>query len=197
MQWIWRAAGAAGSCCSDGSGRKISRLRIGITDTTSARSYTMRAITPRSTAIAAAVTALAICACGSNEPRPTEELTRARVLIDQADKAGARQYASADLQAARDKLRRADSIVEQDTKAARRLAVQASLDAELAAARTRSGKAESAAEEIAASVSTLRDEAARGGGSSMAPRQQQPSQQSQQPQPQQQPPPRQPQEQQP
>ncbi len=115
-------------------------------------------------AVAAALAALGV-GCGSNETRPTEELTRARTLIDQAERTGGRQFASAELQMAREKLRRADAAAQEEEHAvARRLAVEASLDAELAAAKSRSGQAEAAAEEIAASVSTLRDEAARSGG---------------------------------
>jgi hypothetical protein len=120
-------------------------------------------------AVAAAFAALG-AGCASNEARPTEELTRARTLVDQAERTGARQFASAELQSARDKLRRADAAAEEEEHAvARRLAVEASLDAELAAVKSRSGQAEAAAEEVAASVATLRDEAARGYGAAPAP----------------------------
>ena len=120
----------------------------------------------RNTAIAVVAVLAALGAgCGSNEARPTEELTRARTLIDQAERTGARQFASAELQMAHEKLRRADAAAEEEEHAvARRLAVEASLDAELAAAKSRSGQAEAAAEEVAASVSSLREEAARSGG---------------------------------
>ncbi len=138
----------------------------------------------RHTAIAVAAALAALGAgCGSNEPRPTEELTRARTLIDQAERTGARQFASAELQMAHEKMRRADAAAEEEEHAvARRLAVEASLDAELAAAKTRSGQAEAAAEEIAASVSTLRDEAARSGGNTN-PVTTQPNQPQKEPQP--------------
>ncbi|HKZ73344.1 MAG TPA: DUF4398 domain-containing protein [Steroidobacteraceae bacterium] len=139
----------------------------------------------RNAAMAAAAVAVAGIGCASNEPRPTEDLTRARVLIEQAGKAGAQQYASAELQSARDKLRRADTVVEDDTAEARRLAVEASLDAELAAAKTRSGKAKTAAEEVAASVATLREEAARGAGAQQNPDMQQGPATQQNPAPQQ------------
>ena len=133
------------------------------------------------TAIAVAAVLAALGAgCGSNEARPTEELTRARTIIDQAERTGARQHASSELQMAHEKLRRADAAAEEEENAvARRLAVEASLDAELAAAKSRSGQAEAAAEEVAASVSTLRDEAARSGSSTNP----SPSQPTKEPQP--------------
>jgi hypothetical protein len=130
-------------------------------------------------AVVAALAALG-AGCGSNEARPTEELTRARTLIDQAERTGARQFASAELQMAHEKLRRADAAAQDEEHAvARRLAVEASLDAELAAAKSRSGQAEAAAEEVAASVATLRDEAARSSSSTNPT----PSQPSKEPQP--------------
>jgi len=50
--------------------------------------------------------ALASCAAG---PPPSEELTRARALVDQADKGLAGRYAAADLQRAHDELSAADA----------------------------------------------------------------------------------------
>lgn len=125
-------------------------------------------VTKRNAAItvAAALAAL-VAACASNEERPTGELARARTLVDQARQSDAQQFASADLQNAQDKLRQADSAADKERYAdARRLAVEASLDAELAVAKTRTGKAEAAAEEVAASLSTLQQEAARSSGAS-------------------------------
>lgn len=139
----------------------------------------------RNAAAIAVIAALAALGtgCGSNEPRPTEELTRARTLIDQAERTGARQFASAELQMAHEKMRRADAAAEEEEfVVARRLAAEASLDAELAAAKSRSGQAEAAAEEVAASVATLRDEAARS-GSATTPSSPPPSNPSNPPQP--------------
>lgn len=110
-----------------------------------------------------AVLAATLAGCASNEPRPTEELTRARTLIEQARESGAYQFAATEVQNAQDKLAKAESAADKERHAdARRLAVESSLDAELAVAKSRSGKAEAAAEQVAASVETLRQEAARG-----------------------------------
>ena len=38
--------------------------------------------------------------CATQGPQPTEEMTRARTLIEQADRSGAQRYAAADLQRA-------------------------------------------------------------------------------------------------
>ena len=48
--------------------------------------------------------------CASEGPRPVEQLTRARTLIDAADRGGnAQRYAAADLQRAHDELANANS----------------------------------------------------------------------------------------
>ena len=118
----------------------------------------------RNVVAAFAAVLAALTGCAANEPRPNDELVRARTLIEQARQSGANQFASTEAQNAQDKLQRAEVAADKKQHAvARRLAVQASLDAELASARTRSGKAEAAAEEVQASVATLRQEAERRG----------------------------------
>ena len=49
---------------------------------------------------------LLLAACAAEAERPTADMTRASTLIEQAEKAGAQQYAAAELQQARDKLHR-------------------------------------------------------------------------------------------
>jgi Domain of unknown function (DUF4398) len=124
----------------------------------------MTVFTRRNAAFAfVAVSAALASGCATREDRPTEELTEARTLIDHARQSGANEYASREVQSAQDKLHQAELAADRKNHAvARRLAVEASLDAQLATARTRSGKAESAAEQVEASVRTLREEAARG-----------------------------------
>src|ERR1700744_6508609 len=46
--------------------------------------------------------------CATEGPPPSEELTRAQTVIDQADKAGVQRYAAADLQRAHDELSNAE-----------------------------------------------------------------------------------------
>jgi hypothetical protein len=100
--------------------------------------------------------ALALAACASSPP-PIAELSRAHTLVEQAEQGGAQQFAAADLDSARHKLQLAD---QKDTKpeAALRLAREASIDAQVAVARARVGKAEQAVAEVNASVESLRRE---------------------------------------
>lgn len=110
--------------------------------------------------IAAAVGLLSV-GCAST-PRPTAEITRARTLIEQAEKAGAQRYAAVELDQARNKLRLAEAAAN-DGKSdeGRARANEAAADAELAMARTNSGEAKKAAEEVQDSTDTLRRETER------------------------------------
>jgi hypothetical protein len=107
--------------------------------------------------------AIGIVAAGcASTPRADPEITRARTLIEQAEKAGAQQYAAVELDHARDKLRLADAA-NKDGKGdeARARANEAAADAELAMARANSGEAKKAAQEVHESTETLRQEAER------------------------------------
>jgi uncharacterized protein DUF4398 len=87
------------------------------------------------------------CASGA-PPKPTKEYTQAQSLVEQAEKAGAQRYAADDLKAARDKLERSRKAAEKgDQEQASQLATEASLDAQVAAARTSTGKAKQAVEQ--------------------------------------------------
>lgn len=119
----------------------------------------------RNVFIAGLAAAALAAGCASKPPRPTEEMARAQTLVDQAEQAGAQQYAAAELSSAREKLQRADDASEKgNTVAAERLASEATADARLAVARTNAGKARSAAGEVNQSVETLRREATRNSG---------------------------------
>jgi hypothetical protein len=108
------------------------------------------------------ITCVLAGACATQGPQPTEELTRARTLIDQADKAGAQSYAAADLQRAHDELASAE-LANGAGKAdsARRYAEAAAADADLAAARAAAGQAQHAAQQVGQGNETLRQEADR------------------------------------
>jgi membrane-bound lytic murein transglycosylase len=110
--------------------------------------------------IAAAI-GIVSAGCAST-PRPDPEITRARTLVEQAEKAGAQQYAAVELDQARNKLRLATAANE-DRKydEARARANEAAADAELALARTNSGEAKKAADQVQESTDTLRQEAQR------------------------------------
>ena len=112
-------------------------------------------------AAGAAASALA-ASCASQGPRPNDELTKARTVIEQADKGNAQRYAAADLQRAHDELSEADRAVATGKyDEARYLAQRAEADADLATARGNAGEAQQAAHEVTESNSTLQQEADR------------------------------------
>ena len=114
------------------------------------------------TRIAILFAAALLAGCATQSERPTQEMTRAQTLIDQAEKAGAQRYAAAQLEQARAKL---DEAKADDRKGrhddARQRANEAAADAELAVALADSGEAQRAATEVQQSVETLRSEAQR------------------------------------
>jgi len=120
-------------------------------------------MTPRSITLPA-VTLLAFAAlgCASQGPKPTQELTRASTMIQQADKGNAQRYAAADLQKAHDELRSAQSA-DSDGKydRARRFAEAAAVDADVAMARGDAGEARQSASQVQKGTDTLRNEADR------------------------------------
>jgi len=114
------------------------------------------------TRIAILFAAALLAGCATQSERPTEEMTRAQTLIDQAEKAGAQRYAAAQLEQARAKLdeaKTADRNGRHDE--AQQRAAEAAADAGLAVALADSGEAQRAATEVQQSVETLRSEAQR------------------------------------
>jgi len=100
--------------------------------------------------------------CATQPPVPSEEITKARALVEQADKTDAQRYAAADLQRAHDELSNAERAVNERKYAdARRFAEDAEVDADLASARASSGEAQRAAQEVNRSIESLRQESQR------------------------------------
>lgn len=128
-------------------------------------------MSPRSFNIPAVTIICALAsACATQGPQPTEELTRARTLIDQADKAGAQRYAAADLQRAHDELASAElASGAGQSDSARRYAESAAADADVAAARAAAGEARRAAQEVVQGNEALRHEAQRSNDSNSSP----------------------------
>jgi Domain of unknown function (DUF4398) len=114
--------------------------------------------------ISAAVMVCGLAAgCATQGPPPSEEVTRARTVIEQADKAGAQRYAAADLQRAHDELSNAEKANgEGKYDEARRYAESAEADGDVASARASDGEAQRAAHEVVQGNETLRQESARG-----------------------------------
>jgi hypothetical protein len=122
------------------------------------------------TDVIAGLLGFGLVACATEGPPPSDELSRARAVVEQADKAGAQRYAAADLQRAHDELSNAEkSNAERKFDEARRYAESAEADADVAAARASDGDAQRAAREVAQANETLRREADRGALATPAP----------------------------
>ena len=118
----------------------------------------------------ACLLAFGLVACATEGPPPSEELTRARAVVDQADKGGAQRFAAADLQRAHDELSNAEKAnAERKFDEARRYAESAEADADVATARASDADAQRAAREVAQGNETLRHEAGRGALATPAP----------------------------
>jgi hypothetical protein len=116
---------------------------------------------------AAAVFCGLAAGCATQGPQPAEELTRAKTVIEQADRTGAQRYAAADLQKAHDELSNAERANgEKRYDDARRYAESAAADANVATARASAGEAQHASQEVKQSNEALRQEAAHGNGNS-------------------------------
>ena len=96
--------------------------------------------------------------------KPTDELTKAHTVLEQADKGGtAQRYAAADLQRAHDELSDADRFsAQQKYTEAREYAQRAEVDADVAVARGNSAEQQKAAEDVAKANRALEEESQRG-----------------------------------
>ena len=102
-------------------------------------------------------------ACRSAGPPPTTQMAQARTALEQAQEAGAGEYAAMDLRRAQQKFEEARAALSNRQHVrARRLAEQAAVDAELASIRARSAKTQEAVTELRESIRALQQEALRG-----------------------------------
>ncbi|MGH8143751.1 MAG: DUF4398 domain-containing protein [Steroidobacteraceae bacterium] len=107
--------------------------------------------------MAAPLALLLVAGCAST-PAPVADLSQAHTLVSQAEQSDAPRYDSADLASAQDKLQHADQDAKERPAAAARLAQEASVDAELALARTRANKEQDALHQVNDSLGALREE---------------------------------------
>jgi hypothetical protein len=108
-----------------------------------------------------------MAACVTVGPEPTQAMTRAHTLVNQADKADVQRDAPDDVHRAHEELEHAERATgEQKYDEARRYAEAAAVDADLAIARAGAVEQERAAKEVARSNAALRQEAAPGAESS-------------------------------
>ena len=114
-----------------------------------------------------ALVCAAAAGCASEGVKPTDELTKAHTVVEQADKGGnAQRYAAADLQRAHDELADADRADgQQKYSAARYFAQRAEVDADVAVARGNSAEQQKAAADVAQGNNALRQESERNQGS--------------------------------
>lgn len=92
-------------------------------------------------------------------PGYADEMARARASLASAEQAGAADFGNAELALARDKLRTAERAADDgDTERATQLAIEADLDAKLAAAKTRNGETQELVTEVRSGLRTLEDE---------------------------------------
>lgn len=110
----------------------------------------------RYTLILGLITGVGACA-SSNIPAPNT--SDAETMINQAEEAGAQEYAPLELRNARKKLEQAKQFNEQEEyEKATRFVEQASVDAELASVKARSAKAQEAVKQLRETIETLRKE---------------------------------------
>ena len=108
--------------------------------------------------------AIVLSACASAPLPPQAELDAAQSAISVAETANAGRFAAAELSEARDKLSRANSAASnKQMLAAKRLAEESRLAAELAAARTETAKALAINTELSKGVEALSEEMQRAG----------------------------------
>jgi predicted S18 family serine protease len=106
-------------------------------------------------------TVVGMSGCSAGKP-PTAALSRADLAVQEANKSKAPQYASLQLQTAREQFDRArQAMAEEQYDQARRLAEQALVNAQLAEAQAEAVSARQAAEELRKSIESLRSEAER------------------------------------
>jgi hypothetical protein len=115
--------------------------------------------------------ALALGACAAAPPLPTDALQAAEIAITTADGDKAAEFAPVELQAARERLRVARKTIANDpdpddVMTARRLAIEAQSDAELASARARKARADAVNADLQKNIDTLRQELQRSGAAS-------------------------------
>ncbi len=118
-------------------------------------------------AVVVAMVALLVGGCASSAQVPEAQVSAAiaasNTSVQQAEQAGAQNYAPLELRQAQQKLEEArQAVAEGETLKAQRLAEKAQVDAQLAEAKTRSAKAQEAVDELNETIRALREEIERG-----------------------------------
>lgn len=115
---------------------------------------------------ASVVTALALLlmGCVAAPTAPPDSMAEARQAITRAEQSGARQYAGAELDEARERLEQSERAFEEERVIeADRYALQSQVSAQLASARTEAAKASEINREMTRGADALREEMRRTG----------------------------------
>lgn len=119
-------------------------------------------MTRNSKKMAVAFCAIAVAlttGCGTTELTATTDIAVSKMAVDNAASAGGAQYASVEMNLAREKLARANSAMNAgDYEQASNLANQAEVDAKLAQSKASSSKAQLAATAVQEDIRVLREE---------------------------------------
>jgi hypothetical protein len=107
-----------------------------------------------------AIALLAAISCAGT-PESRVDLAAPRSLVAEAERGGAQQYDSIDLETARSELQQAEHNAKDKPVLADRQGQEATVDAQLALARTRSAKAEQALREVNSGTASLESESQR------------------------------------
>jgi hypothetical protein len=100
-----------------------------------------------------------LSACATAPPPPSADMTRTKAAIDQAQRAGAREYSTEYLNASIAKMERAEAESAKGNNAlASRLVAESYADAHLAQVSAQSAKSAKAAEDVDKSIRTLQHE---------------------------------------
>jgi hypothetical protein len=121
-------------------------------------------IHPSLSRLAGAALVLSLGACASEKVPATADVAVSKNAVENAVSAGAADLAPVEINAARDKMMRANAaLASKDYALARDLANQAQADAKLAQSKAGSAKATAAAAALDADLRVLRDEVERAG----------------------------------
>lgn len=97
--------------------------------------------------------------CARDIPPPDKQMALAGAAVAKAESAEAYRYAPVELNTAREKLNKAEKLVEEEEYVeARRLAEQAEVDANLAFVKSRSAATQEAVAELQKTIRTLQEE---------------------------------------
>lgn len=103
--------------------------------------------------------AILLAACASVPPPPIEQMAVSRAAINNANSAGANEFAPVQLKSALDKMQGAEkAMTDKDYPLAKQLAEEAEVDAKLAGLTARSVKAQKAADTVQEDSRVLRKE---------------------------------------